>query len=60
MIREDIQKKLDELGIVSIEAPGDLSTALIEDTISSTEKLLNSIDLQELAKDINKAEEVLN
>lgn len=55
MTKEEIQKKLDELGIVSIEASGDLSSNLITDAIKSTEKLMSNLDLSKLAKEINKA-----
>ena len=58
MTKEEIQKKLDELGIVSIEASGDLSSNLITDAIKSTEKLMSNLDLSKLAKEINKAEKV--
>ena len=58
MTKKEIQKKLDELGIVSIEASGDLSSNLITDAIKSTEKLMSNLDLSKLAKEINKAEKV--
>lgn len=51
-------EKLDELGIVSIEASGDLSSNLITDAIKSTENLMSNLNLSKLAKEINKAEKV--
>lgn len=56
MTREQIQDKLNELGIVSIEASGELSLGLIKDAIASTENLIANIDLEKIAKDINNAE----
>lgn len=58
MTKEEIQKKLDELGIVSIEASGDSSSNLITDAIKSTENLMSNLNLSKLAKEINKAEKV--
>lgn len=58
MTKEEIQKKLDELGIVSIEVSGDLSSNLITDAIKSTENLMSNLNLSKLAKEINKAEKV--
>lgn len=58
MMKEETQAKLDELGIVSIEASGDLSSGLISDAIASTENLMQNIDLTKIAEKINKAEKV--
>lgn len=58
MTKEETQAKLDELGIVSIEASGDLSSGLISDAIASTENLMQNIDLTKIAEKINKAEKV--
>lgn len=58
MTKEEIQGKLDKLGIVSIEASGDLSSGLINDAIASTENLMANLNLQKLANEINKAEKV--
>lgn len=58
MTKEEAQNKLDKLGIVSIEASGDLSSGLVADAIASTENLLANIDITKIAKEINKAEKV--
>lgn len=58
MTREEKQSKLNELGIVSIEASGELSSGLITDAIASTENLMANLDLSKIAKEINKAEKV--
>lgn len=58
MTKEETQAKLDKLGIVSIEASGELSSGLISDAIASTENLMANLDLSKIAKEINKAEKV--
>lgn len=58
MTKEETQAKLDKLGIVSIEASGELSSGLISDAIKSTENLMANLDLSKIAKEINKAEKV--
>lgn len=60
MTKEETQARLDELGIVSIEASGDLSSGLVSDAIASTEKLLANLDLAEIANEMNKKEKVFN
>lgn len=56
MDKTELQAKLDELGIVSISAAGELSSGLVNDAIASTEKLLGTLDLDSLAEEINSAE----
>lgn len=58
MTKDETQAKLDKLGIVSIEASGELSSGLISDAIASTENLMANLDLSKIAKEINKAEKV--
>lgn len=60
MTKEETQARLDELGIVSIEASGDLSSGLVSDAIASTEKLLANLDLTKIADEMNKKEKVFN
>ena len=49
-------KKCKDLGIINIEAEGELSEDLINDVISSTEDLLNSFDFSQLAEEVNRRE----
>ncbi len=57
--KQDVQKKLDELGILNIEAYGELSSEIIQDAITSTEKLLSSINLADINAEITKKEKDL-
>lgn len=52
------QKKLDELGILNIEASGELTSGLVLDAIESTENLFKSVDMAALAKEINDREKI--
>lgn len=56
MEKKELQKKLDELGIVSIEATGELSVGLIQNVIDSTKNLLSHLNLETMAKEADKNE----
>lgn len=54
---DELMKRCEDLGILNIEAAGELSEELITDVISSTENLLNSFDLTQIANEVNRREE---
>ena len=54
---DELMKRCEDLGILNIEAAGELSEELITDVISSTENLLNSLDLTQIANEVNRREE---
>lgn len=54
---DELMKRCEELGIINIETAGELSENLINDVISSTENLLNSFDLAQIANEVNRREE---
>lgn len=54
---DELMKRCEDLGILNIEAAGELSEELITDVISSTENLLNSLDLAQIANEVNRREE---
>lgn len=56
MDKKEIQKQIDELGIVTIEASGELSSAIVEDAIDSTRTLLQHLDLETISAEINEKE----
>lgn len=56
----DIMKKIDDLGIVTIEPTGTFSKELVMDAIKSTENIYNSLDLDSISKEISKKEEAIN
>lgn len=56
MTNDEIQRKLDELGIVNIEANGVLTAEVVEDAIRTTESLLDFIDVDAISKDIETKE----
>lgn len=56
MDKKELQKKLDELGIVSIEATGELSVGLVQNAIDSTKNLLSHLDLGTTAKEADENE----
>ena len=51
MINDEIQRKLDELGIVNIEANGVLTAEIVENAIRTAEELETILDFDALAKD---------
>ncbi|MBD5404312.1 MAG: hypothetical protein HDR55_04915 [Treponema sp.] len=56
MEKRELQKELDDLGIVSIEAAGELSVGLVQNAIGSTKNLLSHLDLGTIAKEADKNE----
>ena len=56
MEKKKLQKELDKLGIVSIEAAGELSVGLVQNAIDSTKNLFSHLDLEAIAKEANENE----
>ena len=56
MEKKELQKELDKLGIVSIEAAGELSVGLVKNAIDSTKNLLSHLDLETIAKEADEKE----
>lgn len=56
MTKSEVQKKIKKLGILNIEASGQLSDTLIQDAISATEELYSGINFEELKKEFDEAE----
>lgn len=56
--KEVLQKEIDSLGIVNINAQGELSVGLVQNAIDSTKNLLSCLDLNALAKEADEKEKV--
>lgn len=53
---DELLRKCEDLGIINIEAAGELSEDLINDVISSTETLLESFDFSQIADEVDRRE----
>lgn len=58
MNQNNLQNELDSLGIVNIDATGELSVGLVQNAIDSTKNLLSNLDLEAIAKEADEKEEV--
>ena len=58
MNQNDLQNELDSLGIVNIDAAGELSVGLVQNAIDSTKNLLSNLDLEAIAKEADEKEGV--
>lgn len=56
MTNTEVQRKIKTLGILNIEASGDLSDTLVRDAIRSTEELYSTIDFEKLKEEFDEAE----
>lgn len=55
-MNKSIESKLDELGIISINASGDFSEELVLDVIETTEEIYNTLDLKAISDKMDKME----
>ncbi len=58
MNQNNLQNELDSLGIVNIDAAGELSVGLVQNAIDSTKNLLSNLDLESIAKEADEKEGV--
>lgn len=56
MTRDDMLKKAEELGILNIEAYGDLTDELLEEAISIVEEQNSELDFEAISKRADNAE----
>ena len=56
MTRDDMLKKAEELGILNIEAYGDLTEELLEEAINIVKEQNNELDFEAISKRADNAE----
>jgi hypothetical protein len=56
MTRDDMLKKAEELGILNIEAYGDLTDELLEEAINIVKEQNNELDFEAISKRADDAE----